>query len=114
LTPPLWDIARREPTGLAIEWGFPGDLLWMVEGLIGRGYLVWYLDADPAAARLSWLRRHPADDPATFDVQAQGLVQIDAPLSRVFGPRRLTMLQPDGTRLTNEELAAVVLGPAPE
>lgn len=101
-------VASLHPTGLVIEWGFLGDNLHVVRGLINRGYEMWFLDGDRCAAFASWQAAHPSEDPAAFFVQVGGLAEIDQGITDIFGHRRLWVLDADGSRKPDEEILSTV------
>jgi hypothetical protein len=57
---------------IAIDWGFPPDLLGMVTCLNANGFAIWWFDGDRHAARESFMRRGtvPAE---RFDAQMKSI-----------------------------------------
>jgi hypothetical protein len=86
----LLHIASDQPVGLAVEWGFPGPLIGVVEQWLSEGLDIWFLDGDHDAAFASWRVRNPDQPESEFWDQLRGLVLVDARISEAFGSRRVT------------------------
>jgi energy-coupling factor transporter ATP-binding protein EcfA2 len=105
-------LAHEDDIGLAIEWGFLGSNLAIVEGLINGGHRVWFFDGDRAAAYESWRRAHPSTPEEVFRAQVRGLDESDAhEISRVIGPRRIDVVAPGPTYLSLAEITGLILAP---
>lgn len=101
--------ADKQAVGLVIEWGFLRDNLSTVQEMVERGYPFWFLDGDRDAAFVQWQEVHPDDDPACFEVQVEGLAEINQEISDLFGARRLWILEADRTGPQGAEIATIVV-----
>lgn len=110
----LVSLARQEPVGLAVEWGFKAAHLPNVVALHEVGFEAWFFDGDDGAAYERWRRVHPRPPRSDFDDQIRGLRGISAEIAAAFGERRIVTVRASGPDVTVEEIDATVVGSRPE
>jgi hypothetical protein len=104
----LLDVARRNPGGLVIEWGFPADRLPTIKSLISRGYECWYFDGDRAAAFEAWRNAKPTRPEGWFHEQVDGLAAIQHRIEEVFGARRTMTIEAGPIHVSTDNLVELI------
>jgi hypothetical protein len=102
---------RQWPQPVAVELGFPVEYLSAVAALKRAGFTLWWFDADPAAARAAFARRHPLLV-WTFDRQAKAIVRNWPAIAALFAPNVVTTLDASGAHRPAEEIHRAMAGRA--
>jgi hypothetical protein len=101
---PLLEISFEEGRGLAVEWGFPGQFIDVVEGWLASGCDVWFLDGDREAAFIAWRQVNPGDSGESFRRQIASLDAVHKRIRNAFGSRRLDVVSPGPKHVPVEEM----------
>ena len=110
----LVSLARQEPVGLAIEWGFKAAHLAYVRPLHEAGFEAWFLDGDDEMAYERWRQVHPRSPRSVFDDQITGLRDVTDKITAAFGRRRIVTIPADRPGLTVGEIGVEVVGESGE
>jgi hypothetical protein len=85
------------------NWGFPPEVIDVVQRLKAEGFEIWWFDADHAAARKSFIARR--DVPVHFlDIQMLKIVHAWPTIKALFEPNIIPVLRADGSRMQPEEI----------
>jgi len=88
---------------VALDWGFPPELLHVVREMRSEGLDIWWFDGDRARAREEFVKRGTG---AVSDLNVQ-MTNIDSQwvgIRDLFGPNRIDVLASSGQRLSPEEI----------
>jgi len=98
---PLIEQATQRGRRIAIDWSYPpnGHCLKMIRALGNAGASTWFLYADPAAARTSFIARKEGLL-ADFDRQAAQIAQRLESIRVIYGSRFVKTLGSDGSRMS--------------
>jgi hypothetical protein len=88
---------------IAIDWGFPPEFLWAIEGFKQSGVLIWWFDGDPAAARNAFEQRG-ATPIECFDVQMNKIRRNLVNIQRLFESNSTVVLNSEGMYLRPEAI----------
>ena len=110
---PIVELARRNPAGLVIEWGFhPADLP-TVATLVERGYNWWYFECDRDNALDGWTRAWPGAPDRVWQDQVARLDQAWAQIERLFSPKILRTGSPGTGRMSLDDIHGRIAGSLP-
>jgi len=102
---PLIEQATQRGLRIAIDWSYPPNdhCLEMIRALGNAGASTWFLYADPAAARSSFIARGQGLL-ADFDRQAAQIAQRLELIRVIYGSRFVKTLMRDGSRMSPSEI----------
>jgi hypothetical protein len=83
------------PGSLALEWGFPVNLLHVIVVLQQAGLIPWWFEGDRLAARQLFTSRDPRP-PEQYDYQMASISAAWCSLAPVFAGRILRVVKPEG------------------
>lgn len=108
---PLLQLAGAHK-GAVVEWGFhPAVDCDRFIAVAGRGYNIWYFDADHAEALRSWRRAWNGAMPdATWHLQVRRMASIWDRVRDVYGDRVLRTLEQGGSRLSEKAIYHRIFG----
>jgi hypothetical protein len=92
---------------VAVDWGFPPDLLHIVRALKREGVGVWWFDGDRARAREEFVKRGTVPV-ANFDAQMPRIEFRWAEIRDAFGLNRIDVLASSGQRMSPEEIWGIL------
>ena len=112
-------VVATEQGNVVLEFGFPTDLLPQVRELKAAGAQHWWFELDHQTARQAFIARN---DEWTlqgrqdlvipvlyFDQYVHDITAHGDEIRKLFAPKIIETLQPDGKRLTDEEIHRVIL-----
>jgi hypothetical protein len=98
-------------SALAVEWGFPVNLLHVVVALQRAGLVPWWFEGDRFVAR-SYFKLRDRRPIELFDHQVAAICSTWCSIDPVFADRIVRVAKPDGSLETPEAIYAAIVGAA--
>ena len=104
------DAAVSISRDVAVEWGYPPELLPSVRLLKSAGFEPWWFDADEPTARLLWQERRPGADLAIYRSQLDRIAAAWPALAEFYSDHVIRTVNPGPSLAACPDLAARILG----
>lgn len=104
------DAAASLGQDVAVEWGYPPELLPSVRLLKAAGFEPWWFDADEPTARTRWQQVRPGADLAQYRAQVDGIARAWPSLAEFYGDHVIRTVLPGARVMSELDVAARILG----